>query len=278
MNLYRMSFLRRLGLPMLHWLNPGDIRIRHHWSPRTRITLHSFRHKGYWYHGRRREYATMTSLGKLIRSGETIVEIGGHIGYLSIYLSDLVGPQGRVYVFEPGPNNIPYIRKNIAERANITLIEKAVSDVDGNLPFFVENLTGQNNSLIERYKVFERNQKNAHVSANVDRIVVPSVLLDSFISEQDVDVSFVKIDVEGAELNVLEGMRRCMSTTQPMIMVEVTERNADVAECLASHGYELFDERLAPLPREGQSANWFCLHRQRHEKAIQGLCSAPASG
>jgi FkbM family methyltransferase len=58
----------------------------------------------------------MTSLGKLIRSGETIVEIGGHIGYLSIYLSDLVGPQGRVYVFEPGPNNIPYIRKNIAER------------------------------------------------------------------------------------------------------------------------------------------------------------------
>jgi FkbM family methyltransferase len=220
----------------------------------------------------------MISLAKLIRTGETIVEIGGHIGYMSLYLSDLVGPHGRVYVFEPGPNNIPYIRKNVSKRNNITLIEKAVSDVEGDLPLFVEDLTGQNNSLIQKYEVFERNRKNAYVSANVDAVTVPSVLLDNFISEQDIDVSFVKIDVEGAELNVLEGMGRCMSTKQPMIMVEVTEQNADVAEFLASHGYELFDDRLAPLPPEGRSANWFCLHRQRHERAIQGLCSAPALG
>jgi FkbM family methyltransferase len=279
MRLYQISFLRRVVLPALRKVNLGDIRIRHHWSPQTRITLHSFRHKGYWYHGRRREHATMESLGKVIRSGDTIVEVGGHIGYLSIYLADLAGPEGHVYVFEPAPNNITYIRKNTGPKANITLIGKAVTNQSGDVSFFIEDLTGQNNSLIEKYKIFEDNQKRAYVHADVQKIRVPAVSLDSFLTERNINVDFVKIDVEGAELNVLQGMQGCMTTMKPIIMVEVTEQATDVADCLASHGYKLFDDRLAPLsPGEARSPNWFCLHEGRHEKHIHELCSPKSVG
>jgi len=56
--LSRVGPVRRALIPLFRWVNPGDITIRHHWTG-ERITLHSFRHKGYWFHGRTRERDSM---------------------------------------------------------------------------------------------------------------------------------------------------------------------------------------------------------------------------
>ena len=64
----------------------------------------------------------------LIRHGDTVIDVGGgHIGYICCFFSNLVGDTGKVYVFEPGNNNLPYIEKNLISLKNTVLTKKAVS-------------------------------------------------------------------------------------------------------------------------------------------------------
>ena len=88
--LYNSSRLRRLLLPLFARINPGDITIRHHFTQQP-FRLHSFKHKGYWFHGAKREQSTMALFAKLINPGDVVVEVGGHIGYIAVYFSHLVG-------------------------------------------------------------------------------------------------------------------------------------------------------------------------------------------
>ncbi len=77
--------LRSLGLPLLKAFN-RDISIRHHWLDR-KIKLNLFAHKGYWFHGRHREAEEMQAIRALIAAGDTVVEVGGHIGYISLWFA-----------------------------------------------------------------------------------------------------------------------------------------------------------------------------------------------
>jgi hypothetical protein len=125
----KVPILRPLVIGLL-WLTRADIRITNPWTKHS-LFLNSFHHKGYWFFRKVRENATMRMLAKCITPGDTVLEIGGHIGFISQYLSQLVGRSGRVIVFEPGSNNLPYIRKNLRELPNVTLEEVAVSDQCG---------------------------------------------------------------------------------------------------------------------------------------------------
>ena len=83
---------------------------------------------------------------KSIKHGDVVIEVGAHIGYVAAYLSDLVGEAGHVYVFEPGVNNLPYLQRNLSHVRNVTILPKAVASTSGQLPFFIEDVTGLNNS------------------------------------------------------------------------------------------------------------------------------------
>lgn len=126
MKFHQFIPLRRLVLPLLSKIGPGDIAIRHHYVAH-KFHLHVYKHKGYWYHGRNREKATMALFQQLIKLGGRVVEVGGHIGYISLFFSLLVGNSGMVYVFEPGTNNLPYLEKNIHDTTNIYLVRPPVT-------------------------------------------------------------------------------------------------------------------------------------------------------
>ena len=125
MHLYQNKRLRSFIIPFLKKLNLGNIHIKHHYTG-TKFKLDAFTHKGYWYHGKNREKVQMDIFKMIINEGDTVFELGAHIGYISLYFSKLVGPSGKLYVFEPGANNLPYTRVNIShsKSKNITLIEK----------------------------------------------------------------------------------------------------------------------------------------------------------
>lgn len=232
------NYFRKLFLKIFFHINPGDISIKHHWveSP---VKLHSFKHKGYWWHGKRREKETILSFLEIIPKGGGVMEIGGHIGYFTLIYSYLVGETGRIWVFEPGKNNLPYIRKNIAQLRNITLIEKAVSDSEGVVNFYTENLTGQNNSILPDYSVFDKNLQNSGVAEIKRQIeVVESTTIDAFwLKEACPKIHFIKIDVEGAELNVLRGGSKLLSELKPVLMVEVTRQKEAVFKLMQDAGY-----------------------------------------
>ena len=241
--------LRKAAIGALRRLNPGDISIRHHYTG-ERITLHSFKHKGYWYYGKQRESQSMALFARLVRPQDTVIEVGGHIGYLSLYFAQLVGQRGQVIVFEPGTNNLPYTRANLRTKPNVRLIEAAVADFCGKASFYVEDYTGQNNSLLSHYSRFDDNLTNAGLRGQMTKSVVEvdCTTLDEFATTLTVpSPSFIKIDVEGAELAVLGGMQQMLRAENAALMVEVTEHASAVYELLTSAGYKAYSERRTPI-------------------------------
>jgi FkbM family methyltransferase len=225
--------LRRAALPIFQRINLGDITIRHHWTG-DRLRLHSFRHKGYWWYGRKREPRTMDMFSKLISPGDTIFDIGSHIGFVALYLSWLTGDKGRVYCFEPSPLNLPYLDANVAQckRRNIEVIRAAAGDHAGEVPFFMESLTGQNSTTVAEFRGLEVNSRFNGLQSRYENCSVPMVTADSLSQKPN----FVKIDVESGELSVLKGMEHILRTARPRIMVE-TERDSAALRLLRNAGY-----------------------------------------
>ena len=196
MKIHENKLFRRIILPIFSKINPGDIFITHRYTG-DKILLHSFKHKNYWYHQKEREKNTMLLFKKLINKGDTVIEVGGHIGFISLYFSKLVGKEGLVYVFEPGINNLPYLKNNVKEKHNIVLIEKGVGSSNALMPFYIENLSGQNNSFVKDYDAFIQNRKASFVkNASVKEVIVDVVRLDDFIYDNNILPKFIKIDVE----------------------------------------------------------------------------------
>lgn len=275
MKLYRNHLLRRYLMPILK-ATSFDFSMSHHWVPEIRFRLNSFRHKGYWFHGRRREMETMRLFREIIRPGDVVVEVGGHIGYISLYFADLVGRSGKVFVFEPGSNNLPYIRMNLIERVpneigrRIELIEKAVGDEAGVVDFYQDSLTGQNNSVVKDFDGLRANIANSYVECDVSVCQVKVVTLDEYFSDHRID--FIKIDIEGFEWFALSGAMRTLEKQRPAVMVEVQANNTEIFSDLTRIGYLLFTPSLERINQPGEMrGNTFCLHRERHADLIQQL-------
>lgn len=213
-----LALLRRAFLPLFSVLNPGDITIRHHFA-RTPFRLHSFQHKGYWFYGKRREPETMRFFAESIGVGDTALEVGGHIWYISVYLASLIGPRGRLWVLEPAENNLTYLKRNTHAFSTVTVVGMWAADVDGELTLYIEDLTGQNNSFVKDYAVLAGNAQSANVRPRIVEQRVPVVRLDTLVRENGLKPAFVKIDVEGFEHRALEGMVSVLSGFKPALMI-----------------------------------------------------------
>ena len=218
----------------------------------------------------------MELFADLITPNDKVVEVGGHIGFITTYFAQLVSAAGSVTVLEPGLNNIPYIEKNIeiasklSELGKIKLEVKAVGPEVGEIDFYEDTLSGQNNSVVANYVGLESNAKAAFSTVETNKRTVQLVSLDSYLGDDQVD--FVKIDAEEFELGVLKGMEFLLQNQRPMIMVEVTSSQGEILDLLNENGYDMFDDNrnLISTAREmGGSLNFFCLHKVAHKEQLR---------
>jgi hypothetical protein len=125
----------------------ADVTITHHWTGET-VMLPAQRYSDAWLFGPERMQAALLVAWLLIRLGDVVFDVGGHIGYVAMYFGSLVGPEGRVFTFETNPEELPYLRQNIenARHRNIILVENTAVGVvtldefakaTGNAPDFV---------------------------------------------------------------------------------------------------------------------------------------------
>lgn len=138
-----------------------------------------------------------------VKEGDVFVDVGAHIGYYTVLASQLVGEKGRVIAFEPDEENFKVLKKNTENLGNVVLYNCAVSDFTGKASFFLADRSG-NHSLIQ----------------NKDRIKqtrVKVLKLDDYVKKAD----WVKIDVQGAELEVLKGMQRLLKNKKMVLVVEL---------------------------------------------------------
>lgn len=270
--------IRRLFVPILKWLGQRDVSITHPFTGK-KFLVHLYRHKGYWFRGRDREKDTVATTTKIVERGWLVLDVGGHIGYLATMYADMVGPDGQVWTFEPGTNNLPYIEKNVRPFPTIRLVKSAVGDSLGTATFFEEGLTGQNNSLLPEFEVFRKNTEYAADEAGITQVEVELTTIDHFCKSKNCTPDFVKIDVEGAELQALEGMRETLREKKPVLMVEVTHNVADVEELLREHDYLLFNPDLSEISslEERREFNIFCFPMVRFTREdVQELWKKPA--
>lgn len=133
---------------------------------------------------------------KEIGQGDTVLDIGTHIGYYTLIAASMVGERGRVFSFEANPANYAICEKNIKANGynNVTLIQKAISDFQGSTKFFLEG----------NYNTRWSSIYNIHGGDKYFEVDVTTV--DEALKNYDGAVNFIKIDIEGAELAALRGM------------------------------------------------------------------------
>jgi FkbM family methyltransferase len=184
--------------------------------------------------------------------GGLFVDVGANVGTYSIRLSSHFR---RVYAFEPNPNVLPSLRKRIEERSrgNITVFPVALSDSNGQAEFYLdphEGFTGSAETLVKVFKynpgqVLGAGPTNTYVGQK--SIIVPTATYDSKIRES---ADLVKIDVEGAEFQVLEGAKESLADGKiRRIMVELHDKDAkdNLGQILTGYGFKL--KQLDPHPR-----------------------------
>ena len=250
--------LQKLLLPIFQRFNVGDITIRHPWT-QDRLRLHSFIHKGYWFHGRSRNRGILELLGALIGTGDCVLDLGGHIGYTAIYFSSLVGASGHVYVFEPDPDSLAYLRPNIAScaRTNITVVESAASDSSGFCTLFLDSVTGQNSTIVPEFKI-------RHLAGKLSTFSVRTTTIDEFVKENGIRPTFLTVDTEGAEAQVLTGMRETLANARPRLLVEISLNASKVLSLLRAADYEAYFDSGRPIRSADQLINAqfvFAFHR-----------------
>jgi methyltransferase, FkbM family len=150
---------------------------------------------------------------KLLRPGMVVVDIGANIGYYSLIAAGLVGNEGRVYAFEPEPNNYGLLVKSIDVNGyeNVTPVWKAVSNKHGKVKLFMDKVSPVHPSLSE-----------VNVDYKAGFVEVETVTLDSFFDDfvKDGKVDLIKMDTQGAEGLIVEGAEKVLSVNNPKIIME----------------------------------------------------------
>jgi FkbM family methyltransferase len=165
-----------------------------------------------------------------LKPGDTFYDIGANVGFVTILAAKLVGPQGRVIAFEPVPENVAAIRENLSLNGIdwAEVHETAISRRSGSANLIVSDVS----AFSRLASVSVPTGARGHIEVRVDSI-------DEFLAAGSAPApDFVKIDVEGAELEVIDGMRETLARHRPVVMCEVHDCNAQYAELMASLGYK----------------------------------------
>jgi FkbM family methyltransferase len=157
------------------------------------------------------EPAQTALIRRLLKPGDTFVDVGTNVGWYTVFASDVVGAGGRVYAFEPDPTSGALPRRNVARNRcrNVVVEGKALSDRRGTLTLYLNAENRGNHSVILG------NLQDAEGGA----IEVEAVSLDEYLGERPGEIALVKIDTEGAEGIILEGMRETMARHPRMAII-----------------------------------------------------------
>jgi FkbM family methyltransferase len=150
-------------------------------------------------------------------AGDTVYDIGANIGHVSRSLAKRVGPGGRVAALEPLPRSIDSFRRNmeINGSSNVQRLQCAASHGRG------EAVIRMAENLSTASLVWHRNDPSA------TEFGIRKVPIDELVDAGEIGYpTFVKIDVEGAEGLVWQGMRRTIAAAKPVLFVECSERAA----------------------------------------------------
>ena len=215
---------------------------------------------------------------KLLKNSSVIFDIGAHIGWYSILLAKK-NENSKVYSFEPIPYTFDFLRRNIEENnlTNVKIFNYGLSNENQQVDFYFF----PQGSVLASQKNLIDCRKSKKIKCNVK-------MLDSFATEEQLNsLDFLKCDVEGSELAVLQGGEKTIAKFSPIILIELFHRWCykfhyhpnDVLFLLKNLGYECFfpvKDKLIKIdnfneePKQ-ERLNYLFLHKKNHQKEIEQI-------
>lgn len=208
-----------------------------HSGDKLRVDLSSSVGRSIWLrHFYKYEKDVEKTIGDILGKGDVFIDIGANVGYFSVIVSRIVGENGKVYALEAIPKLCGLLSESIA-----------INDI--------KNINVLNNAVYSENKkiLFHRMKNSAFSYISRDNtsdgtIEVNAVTLDSLIDKVG-KVDVIKIDVEGAEMNVLLGGKNLISRYKPKIIMEVANwslqrfnySSKDILSFLRNIGYKAYD-------------------------------------
>ena len=168
------------------------------------------------------------AIQRITREGDIALDVGAHVGYFSVLLSKCVGETGHVFSFEPRGINRAFLKRHLDVNGctNVTVLNAAVGDRSGNA--LLETRTGTG---------------TGRLSATGD-LPVPLTSIDEFCSRNHIaPPSFIKIDIEGGEVDALKGAANTIRMFKPRIVLAThgDQLDADCNRWLGDAGYVATD-------------------------------------
>ena len=145
------------------------------------------------------------------QKGTTVLDVGANVGAYTLMFANWVGENGRVFAFEPAPDACDGLRAHIALNGfddRVAVIQAAVSASVGDAPFAVHPSGGASSLALASVK-------------DATRLTVSTETIDSICKAYGLLPAVIKIDVEGAELDVLRGARNTLALPGLHVFVEL---------------------------------------------------------
>ena len=200
--LRRLNRLSRLHNRMFEMLSASDTLHLNgfvlHLDPRDRVIA-----KKLALYGEYEDFVRELLLSLAV-PGTIVVDVGANIGLHTLGLSRRVGADGRVIAFEPDPDNHRILLRNIDSNSlkNVCAHKLALSSGTGTAPLY--------QSLENRGGLSLSQENTVNTGSYMAPVLVETVVADEFLADLDRPISLVKVDVEGAEPMVLQGMRETL--------------------------------------------------------------------
>jgi len=187
------------------------------------------------------EPGTVSLVKKLLKEGMTFLDLGAYRGYYTLLASKLVGEKGKVFAFEPEPENFAWLTMNLRGKTNVNLIQKAVSNNVGTIKLFLSP------SDSSTHRIYDVDGKRKSIEVEV-------TTLDEFFKDKPYKIDLIKMDIEGAEMKALEGMTNIISKTEfyPKALQESGCSPVEFLNKLIEYGFKLYlidDEKESVEPK-----------------------------
>ena len=178
--------------------------------------------------------------------GDTVVDVGAHIGLYTLIAAKKVGPSGKVIAIEPDPENFKILKKNILLNLlmNVEALQCAVYSTKEKVKLFLPEIEGGRT-------IFNTVMQDRARTSTENFIEVEANTLDDILESINItEVNWIKIDVEGAELEVLKGAVNTLSS------------NKNISLVIEIHGIEIYTEMIKYL----KARNLRIMYEKSNEK------------
>ncbi|MCF4967329.1 FkbM family methyltransferase [Nostoc sp. CMAA1605] len=184
----------------------------------------------YWYEGNLWEPTVQIALRDLCKPGDVVFDVGANFGGLTSVMSRMVGPKGVVCAFEASPRIIDKCQRNLVLNGcnNVQIYNVAVySKSNEKVPIY---LGGHLNDSI-----YSSND------TDVAAFNVSTVALDDFIHFTGLVPNLIKMDIEGAEFDAIQGMSHTLVNIKPHLILETQPQDTKCLSFLREKGYVAID-------------------------------------